>query len=114
MSDLETQVVLFSDAVSVTIDKGKARIIGLEQNGRSLLAPGQTGYFTLMAGEGSKRDTILDIKNCTFKKHRGTEDMVDLAFVPKRSGKFPFDVEIHYVMHDGEPGFYRHMTCTGR
>jgi rhamnogalacturonan endolyase len=40
-----------------------------------------------------------------------TEDTVDLCFTPVRSGKFPFDVEIHYVMRDGEPGFYFYLVA---
>jgi rhamnogalacturonan endolyase len=111
MIDSGKTVTLATAGVSVTIDKGKARITELVQNGQSLLAPGQPGYFTMIAGEGSKRDTVLDIKNCTFKKHIVTADTIDLAFTPERSGQFPFDMEIHYVMRASEPGFYFYLVA---
>lgn len=111
MFETEQSVTLSSDGVSVTIDKGKARITELVQNGESLLASGQTGYFTLIAGEGGKHETKLRIENCSFKTHLKTADTIDLCFKPERTGNFPFDMEIHYVMRSGEPGFYFYLVA---
>jgi len=111
MSDTGSRVMLSTAGVSVTIDRSRASVVELVQNGQSLLAPGQAGYFTLIAGEGSERDTTLAIEDCVFEKHIVSKDTVDLCFVPKRSGQFPFDVEIHYVMRAGEPGFYVYLVA---
>ena len=111
MNDTGSRVTLSSAGVSVTIDKSKARVVELVQNGQSVLAPGQNGYFTLIAGEGGKRDTTLATDNCVFRKHIETAATIDLCFTPERSGKFPFDMEIHYVMRSGEPGFYFYLVA---
>jgi len=111
MVEEDRRVTLSTAGVSLTIDKNKACVVELVQNGKSLLSPGQTGYFTLMAGEGGKHDTILRIKNCSFRTYLKTADTIDLCFTPERSGNFPFDTEIHYVMRAGEPGFYCYLVA---
>jgi len=111
MVDSGNTIELHNSEVSLTIDKSTARIVGLVQSGKSLLAPGQSGYFTMIAGEGEERGNPLRIENCEFKTHLETKDTIDLVFAPKRSRGFPFDMEIHYVLTDGESGFYFYLVA---
>jgi len=111
VQESEKTVALATAGVSASIDKSNARVVKLVQNGTSLLAPGQSGYFTiLMAGEGRRLHS--DLNGCTFREHYVSDDTVDLAFVPKRSAEFPLDIEIHYVMRAGEPGFYFYVVAS--
>lgn len=108
MSETSQSVILSSGGVSVTIDKNNARIRQIVQNGESLLSPEQSGYFTLIAGDGHK----LDIKNCSFQTYLKRSDTIDLCFRPERSRNFPFDIEIHYVMRSREPGFFFYLVAS--
>ncbi len=110
--DSNVRVTLRNDSVSLTIDKSSARIVELAQNGVSMLAPGQSGYFTFIAEEaGAKHGAALRIENCVFRTHLETKDIIDLSFTPKRSAPFPFDMEIHYALRKGESGFYFYLLA---
>ncbi len=112
MIDSGSRIELRNDYVSVTIDKSTARIVELVQNGASLLAPGQTGYFTFLASEPGDEDmSQLRTENCGFKIHLETNDTIDLSFTPARPPEFPFDIDIHYVVRDGESGFYFYLVA---
>ena len=106
------QISLTNDEIHLTIDKSSARIIGLEHRGKSLLAPNQTGYFTFKAGIDGAEDETLRIQNCTSTVHLETPDTIDLCFVPEHTPTFPFDMEIHYVLREGESGFYFYLVTS--
>ncbi|MBN2699406.1 MAG: T9SS type A sorting domain-containing protein [Bacteroidales bacterium] len=102
---------LSNSEVSLAVDKSSARIIELRLRDQSLLAPGQSGYFTMIAADINAAGQTLPITNCSFRIHIESEQTVDLAFVPEPSPGFPFDTELHYVLRDGEPGFYFYLVA---
>jgi rhamnogalacturonan endolyase len=116
MTDSGNRITLSNDEVSLTLDKGKARVVELIHNGNSLLVPRETGYFTLIAAEAGdsqtqKKNLIFRIKDCQVTPRLQTADTIDLSFVPERSAGFPLDIEIHYVLRQGQQGYYFYIVA---
>jgi len=112
INDSGSQIELSNDEVSLTIDKARARITKLSQEGKSILAPGQTGYFTLIAEDKGAPSVIHRIENCEFNIHLLTENTVDLSFRPEKPEGFPFEMDLHFVLRDGESGYYFYVVAS--
>ncbi|MHC4994698.1 MAG: hypothetical protein ACYTGQ_06540, partial [Planctomycetota bacterium] len=111
MVDSGATIELSNSEVSVTIDKAEARIIQVLHNGEPLLAPRQSGYFTLISGEDNEPGHTLRINNCSVRTHLETPETIDLAFTPESHPGFPFGIEFHYVLRDGDSGFYFYLVA---
>ncbi len=109
--DSGTHIELSNDDVSITIEKSRARITKLLHKGQSLLAPGQTGYFTILALDKGGSSQNLSINNCAYTIHLQNDTTIDLSFKPPKPAEFPFDMDFHFVLRDGESGFYFYLVA---
>lgn len=109
--DTGSNIEISNGDISVTIEKAKARVVKLVQNGQSFLAPGQSGYFTLLASDKGLPHVTQRVENCAFNIHLQTETTLDLSFRPPKSPGFPFDMDLHYVLRDGESGYYFYIVA---
>ncbi len=112
ISDLGSNIEISNGDVSVTIEKAKARVVKLLHNGQSFLAPGQSGYFTLLGSDKDLPHVTQRVENCAFNIHLQTETTLDLSFRPPKSPGYPFDLDLHYVLRDGESGYYFYIVAT--
>jgi rhamnogalacturonan endolyase len=114
LADKPASVVLANGLVTVEIAKASGNVLALEYGGRSLLAG--PGYLNWHAGDD---DTDFDDHNSTYG--RVTKGRFELKTDPAANGgelaeisiahahednALPFDLELHYVLRRGQPGFY--------
>ena len=119
------QVVLKNSSVSMTLQKSTGRIIALDHDGESLLSQRTFGYFTILASyvddsdtkymqgkESSAKAKFLRDINPEFREHVNTPEMVDISFTPEPAKGFPFNMELHYVLREGESGFHYYVVAS--
>jgi rhamnogalacturonan endolyase len=114
IADKPASVVLANGLVAVEIAKASGNVLALKFGGRSLLA--SPGYLNWHAGDD---DTDFDDHNSTYG--RITQGRFELTTDPAANGgelaeitiahrhdddALPFDLELHYVLRRGQPGFY--------
>ena len=116
--DSDRTITLANGSVSLRIEKATGQINELLHAGHSMLSPGQKGYVTTLGRfiddsdttytnvkETKVRSKFLRARDCAFKTHVSTPEMVGVSFTPRRPADFPFDMEYHYVLREGESGF---------
>ncbi len=110
--DTGGHINLNNDEVYIVIEKSTAKIKHLLHNGNSILAPGQVGYFTLLAQNRGEQNVTQRLSNCTFNIYLQTDSIVDLSFRPEKTPDFPFDIDLHFVLRDGESGYYFYVVAS--
>jgi rhamnogalacturonan endolyase len=114
VTDKTTSVILDNGIVAVEIAKASGNVLALGYQGRSLLAG--PGYLNWHAGD---EDTDFDDHNSTYG--RINNGRFSLKADPAANGgalaeiciarphdnqNMPFDLELHYVLRQGDSGFY--------
>lgn len=88
--------------VTLLLDKKSGRIISFKRGDRELLA--QKGAYMQFYAKGPQAEHPQPPE---FKVVHSSPEMVDVACCARRKG---FDTEMHYVVREGEPGFYNYIV----
>lgn len=102
LTDADNALTINNEEVVLAVDKKSGRITSMKRGDRELLA-GKGAYMQFYAqGPQEEHTRPPELKVVT-----STPDMVDVAHIARRKG---FDVEMHYVVRAGEPGFYNYIV----
>jgi rhamnogalacturonan endolyase len=89
--------------VALSFDRVTGTLVSLVFRGRELLGGGGQGYVQIAA------DRSYGTVQWTYRLVRHEPDLVEIAFVSVAPA-FPFDIETHYVLRAGDPGFYNYIV----
>lgn len=101
LHDKGDRLVVANEDIALTLLKEKENVVSAVFRGREVLGNGgvaQLQYY----GKGSGADKSLGLR-----VHHRTDEVIDLMYVSLRRG---FEVEMHYVVRAGDPGFYNYIV----
>ncbi|MEA3208710.1 MAG: hypothetical protein QOE70_1767 [Chthoniobacter sp.] len=106
LTDNGTTAVLANGIVTATIIKAQARITSLTYNGNQMVDP--KGLYWSMDGGKSYQNPV----RCIFSVVTQTPEMVDVSckHVYAKGDPHPADIDIHYVLRQGNTGLYAYAV----
>lgn len=102
MTDQGNSLTIDNTEISLVLNKQNGRITSMKRGERELLA--NKGAYLQYYAKGPKAEHP---QSPEMKIVTQTPEMVDVAHCANRKG---FDVEMHYVVRAGEPGFYNYIV----
>jgi rhamnogalacturonan endolyase len=103
LEDTGDAFVVSNEQLTLRLLKHQQRIVSAVFRGREVLGNG--GFCALQFyGRGPNTGPAAE---AALRVYRKTEDLIDLVYTSTRRG---FDVEMHYVLRAGDPGFYNYIT----
>ncbi len=97
-----TTLTLSNQQVSVRFDKRDGTLRSFTHGERELLGKGGRGYVQYVTGD--KNDRVI-WESRVVRREPG---LVEIAFT-NVNPRFPFELATHYVLRDGDPGFYNYI-----
>ena len=106
LTDNGTTVVLANGIVSATITKAEARVTSLVYNGNQMVD--SKGLYWSMDGGKSYQNPV----HCVFSVVTQTPAMVDVSckHVYAKGDPHAVDIDIHYVLRQGNTGLYAYAV----
>jgi len=109
LTDRPDTMTLANGLVAMTFQKPGGVLTSMTYRGRELLAGGK-GYVQVVVGGGDGSRVPGDRIRFAYRLVRRGKDLVEIAFV-NVNPRFPFEVENHYVLRAGAPGFYHYLVA---
>lgn len=100
--DHGASLLITNSEIELLIDKNSGRVTSMKRNGRELLA--DKGAYMQFYAQGAQSPLPQPPE---LKVVQSNPEMVDVAHCSRRKG---FDIEMHYVVREGEPGFYNYIV----
>ena len=119
-TDEPTRIVLDNGLVSVEISKPKASIVSIKSHHNGVTTElSQTMYWSASAGptdknaapipKGSHTPSLQKSDLPPVRLVRSTPNVAEVVIEGKATPRFPYNVEIHYLMPRGVSGFYAYQ-----
>lgn len=100
--DLGEEIRIENSEVALRVDKASGRVTSLLHHGRELLS--DKGAYMQYYASGPEEPKAAPPE---LRVVSAGPEMVDVAHVSRRKG---FETEMHYVVREGEPGFYNYIV----
>jgi rhamnogalacturonan endolyase len=102
LSENARSVTLTNQEVSIRFNQADGNLVSFMFQGRELLGPGK-GYVQIAAAAS------YGPVQWAYRLCRREAGLVEIAFA-NTNAAYPFQVESHFVLRDGEPGFHNYLV----
>jgi len=106
--------ILSNGLVTVMVNTPSATVLSVKYKGNEFVSSTgrhKTIYFSRDGGKAYER-----LSGCVFSVTARTPDMVDIScksvFSPESGDRAPWDVDVHFVVRRGVPGFYFYVVTS--